>query len=46
MLLRELDEAITLRPGVAQDPAGVDDAERLKQLPQAFLVQICGQRQR
>ena len=42
MLLRELHEAIALRPGVAQDPARVDDAERLKELPEALLVDICG----
>ena len=42
MLLRELDEAVPLRPGVAQDPARVDDPERLEKLPQAVLVDICG----
>ncbi len=42
MLLRELHEAIPLRPGVPQDPARVDDPERLEKLPQAVLVHICG----
>ncbi len=41
MLLRELDEAVALRPGVPQDPARVDDPKRLEKLPQAVLIDIC-----
>ena len=42
MLLREFDEAVALRPGVAENSTGVDDPERLEQLPQAVLINICG----